>query len=389
MSISHFRPLHVVHVIPLIALGGVWRHLQTVSRLQLRGIRQTIVSLYSTSTDGARQLLNLPVFQLDIPKHSRTNRSFVSETLRQLLQSLGPDLVHSHHYSSDIVALPAAKQFGIPAIRTVHGITQAGPIDPLYRGSPRLDWCLQQVSDELALEAPTVRTLTVCRLLRDKLLRYGFAPDRVSTMYLGIDAVEIATGRTDTSSTQGQDADRCIVVGFAGRLEPIKNPGMMCRLAALFRTSKQNIEIRIVGSGSLQAELDAAIKLDELHELVKTRPGGIQMQRDIGLFDILVVPSLLEGIPLVALEAMSFSIPVVASAVGGIPELIDHNSNGVLFRSDDVRDLYANLLPLLDDPDRRRRLGEAGFMTVKERFSLSAHLQQLEQVYGESFAARR
>jgi glycosyltransferase involved in cell wall biosynthesis len=376
--------LHVVHLIPLIALGGVWRHLQAISRLKSKRLRHTIVSLFKTKVDRAEELLSAPVFRLDLPGYRANNGNLVHEKLLELFRAISPDLVHSHHYSSDIFALPAAKDFGVPAIRTVHGITQAGASNPLTRSGPRLDWCSRQIRTELNLEGPMVRTLTVCRALRDKLLRYGFAPDRVSTLYLGIDLTEAKSIQAKTKTIPRQRRRGRVIVGFAGRLEPIKNPLMMCRLGASLKAHKHRPKIRIVGSGSLQQKLEQTIRTNGLEDSVTIRAGGAEMQNEISHFDVLVVPSLLEGIPLVALEAMAFSIPVIASAVGGIPELISNGSNGLLFRSNDVRGLSEKVLSLLESEDCRKRLGRCGYATVKRHFSLATQLKKLERVYMET-----
>lgn len=384
---SASAPFHIVHVIPLIALGGVWRHLQTLCRTDRIRFRHTVISLFKTEGDDIDDLRPTALVRLALSSHTYTDKNFISTTLLNAFQSMSPNLIHSHHYSADLFALPAARQFRIPAVRTVHGITQAGASDALHRAGPRLDWSSKQICDELSLEGPTVQTLTVCRSLRERLLSYGFAPDRVSTLYLGIDPVEVrATARAPRSTCRRSPRNR-VIVGFAGRLEPIKNPSMMCHLAMMLRDRTERVEIRIVGSGSLLPNLRQEIHNGGLEGLVAIRPGGPGMRAEIAQFDILVIPSLLEGVPLVALEAMAFCVPVVASAVGGIPELITHDHDGLLFRSEDVADLCIKIAPLLESRERRERLGRCGFTNVQKRFSLHRQLEQLEQTYLRSLSS--
>jgi glycosyltransferase involved in cell wall biosynthesis len=97
--------------------------------------------------------------------------------------------------------------------------------------------------------------------------------------------------------------------------------------------------------------------------------------------DVLVVPSLTEGSPLVTLEAMAAGVPVVASAVGGIPDQIRHDKEGLLVPPGDTGALGDALLELLRDPDRARRLGEAGRRRAASQFSHATMVRRIEEIY--------
>jgi glycosyltransferase involved in cell wall biosynthesis len=101
----------------------------------------------------------------------------------------------------------------------------------------------------------------------------------------------------------------------------------------------------------------------------------------VGLLDILVVPSLSEGTPLVTLEAMTAGVPVVASAVGGIPEQIRHHCEGLLVPPGDSAALGEAVLQLLQNPTRMQQLGEAGRWRVLSAFNFAAMVQATEEVY--------
>ncbi len=96
---------------------------------------------------------------------------------------------------------------------------------------------------------------------------------------------------------------------------------------------------------------------------------------------MLVVPSLTEGSPLIVLEAMAAGVPVVASAVGGIPDQVRHDEEGVLVPPDDPDALAGALGSLLEDPARARRLGEAGRRRTENEFSHDALVRRIEAVY--------
>ena len=99
--------------------------------------------------------------------------------------------------------------------------------------------------------------------------------------------------------------------------------------------------------------------------------------------DVVVVPSLREGLPLAVAEAMAMQRPVVATAVGGIPEMLESGSSGVLVPPRDHEAIAGEVVELLEDGARARRMGEAARRTAVARFDIAAHAAAVEDLYGE------
>jgi glycosyltransferase involved in cell wall biosynthesis len=101
----------------------------------------------------------------------------------------------------------------------------------------------------------------------------------------------------------------------------------------------------------------------------------------ISQFDVFVLPSVLEGLGIVLLEAMALGKPIVASKVGGVPEIVQHEKTGLLVKPADVEDLFNGLLTLCQDPDTCRQMGEEARRRVVECFSVERMMEQLYRLY--------
>jgi glycosyltransferase involved in cell wall biosynthesis len=243
---------------------------------------------------------------------------------------------HSHHFYSDIYALPAAGLARISrVIRTVHGIFQFSPNDGFQKTAVRYDWSEGEIAKELALEDFCNLTICVSTELQNKFGRYGFPIAKTKVIHNGVDAkrfmpVSSADSKQAKSSLGLSTSD--FVIGFIGRLEPSKNPPILAEIASALRNDTlQSVKFVVQGVGPLEDSLKKQILSRHLTNAFIFRPATADVHRFFAAIDIMLVPSLTEGFPFVVLEAMSSGIPVVAAAVGGIPELIRDGSEGFLF----------------------------------------------------------
>jgi glycosyltransferase involved in cell wall biosynthesis len=131
----------------------------------------------------------------------------------------------------------------------------------------------------------------------------------------------------------------------------------------------------------LREELLGFAKRGALRERVRFLGYRADARALVGLLDVLVVPSLTEGSPLIVLEAMAAGVPVVASAVGGIPDQVRHGEEGLLVPPDDPDALAETLGTLLRNPTRARRLGEAGRRRAGNEFCHDTLVRRIEAIY--------
>jgi colanic acid/amylovoran biosynthesis glycosyltransferase len=176
-----------------------------------------------------------------------------------------------------------------------------------------------------------------------------------------------------------------------GRLVPSK--GQYILLAAISRLVKShpNIRLRLVGDGPDREGLERAIAANDLGRYV-TLEGSVNQDRIRTYYreaDIFVLPSFAEGIPVVLMEAMAMEIPCVSTFVAGIPELIRNEVDGILISPSDDRALAGAIKRLLEEPDLRRRLGEAGRRRVMEKYDLDRNVTHLAEIFADRIGGHR
>ena len=206
-------------------------------------------------------------------------------------------------------------------------------------------------------------------------------PDRIEVIYNGVDWRQIEPGasRPELRARLGFD-DRAVVAGVIARLTPQK--GHFQLLDALARTpGLESLRLLVVGDGELRPELESAVTVRRLHERVRF----LGMRRDLGdllaAMDIFVLPSLWEGLPLSLLLAMGAGLPVVATRVAGIPEVVDDEVTGLLVPAGDPAALGSALARLRADAVQRKRLGAAARAAVLPRFGVDAFVRATTGLY--------
>jgi glycosyltransferase involved in cell wall biosynthesis len=171
--------------------------------------------------------------------------------------------------------------------------------------------------------------------------------------------------------------------GFASRLEYLKGPLQLVTAFAQLHASQPNIELRIAGEGSQRQEIVGTLKTLGLEKKCKftgvytTVSERAHFMHDI---DVFVLPSLTEGTPNAIIEAMAHGKPVVASKVGGIPDLVDENV-GILFPPGDVKSLEHAMAKLAGDAELRKKMGHAARRTYEQLFTSAAVLPMLTNFY--------
>lgn len=171
-------------------------------------------------------------------------------------------------------------------------------------------------------------------------------------------------------------------IGFVGRLEPVKNPLALLEAVALIIDKGYDVELSIVGDGSQkQLLIDRANKL-KISDRVTIH--GFQDEPDfyVRQCHVYVQPSLSEGFGLALVEAMGCAIPVIATAVGGAPEIIQDNHTGWLIHKTDAKTIANKLIEVLEMPkDKLIDIGLAGRKSVETRFEPIAYMKELESLY--------
>ena len=290
--------------------------------------------------------------------------------LARLIRERAIDVVHCHHYSPYVYGLLASMM--APSVRLVfteHGkLSDAGPSRKRRLVNPLLSWWPGQLC-------------AVSADLKQHMVSEGFPARRLTVLYNGIDPGERPTlfQRHDARAALGIPAE-AFVAGTVGRLDPVKNLPLLLQAHAVLMTKHANARTVIVGDGPERAALEArAAELGISGSVIFT--GYRQDVRFLmSAFDVYVNCSSYEGVSLTILEAMASTLPVVATPVGGNPEVVIDQETGLLVPAT-ARVLADAILALAKSPRRRRDMGDAGRWRVIRHFSISRMVDQYASAY--------
>lgn len=287
-------------------------------------------------------------------------------------------LVHTHKYKDTILAAPAAKLCGIQhVVRTVHGLSE--PFEGLQAFKMSLYEAIERTVHRYCVDS----IIGVSSQIESKYKTEGQV-SRVTCIRNGID-FEVKSVQTDRWCTRkglGVDPGTCLI-GTVGRLTPVKGIPYLLEAASILLRQGANVKVLIVGDGSSRLDLMTQARGLGISENVVFLGHREDTEVLLQAVDIFVLPSLSEGIPMALLEAMAASRAVVASRVGGIPEIIEDGSEGFLVEPMDAESLAERCRQLIESPEAARKMGEQGRKRVERDFSATVMADRVALVYKE------
>ncbi len=376
---SPARPFRLLLVVDSLDVGGAERYVVDLAlALRRKGYEVTVACSVAGPLSEPLEGAGIPVRPLlDRLVKRRVGLSYARE-LRRLLRGGRFDLVHAHVYASAAAAAIATLGTGVPLVVTEH--TEA----PWRSRRARLlsRWIYRRAEQVIAVSSE------ICRLLIEG---YAVPPGRVTFVPNAVVPVpDVPLGETSPGSPAKRETGwrEGPLIGRVARLQPEKGMDTFLRAAARVAPLFPEANFLVIGDGPLREELVALAERLDLGRRVHFLGYRSDARALIGLLDVLVVSSLSDGAPLVILEAMGAGVPVVASAVGGIPDQIRHDREGLLVPPGDPVALGDALLCLLREPTYARRLGEAGRRRAVSEFGYATLLRRVEVVYRAALARR-
>jgi glycosyltransferase involved in cell wall biosynthesis len=209
-------------------------------------------------------------------------------------------------------------------------------------------------------------------------------PEKIVVIENGIatqrfDHVDAELVRKTRAALPVSERDRLVIM--IALLRPVKAHEALISAAALLSARRDDIKFLIVGDGPRKHQLETMVRDLQLGEKVLFLGERHDVATLLHLSDVLVLPSHSEGLPLVVIEAMAAGVPVVASAVGSIPEMIEDRINGKLIGPADANALASAIADLLDDAELSRRLIENARNTVQSKYTLDKMVSKYEEFF--------
>ena len=162
---------------------------------------------------------------------------------------------------------------------------------------------------------------------------------------------------------------------------PVKNQSLLINACKAILPHFDPVEVLIVGEGPLKSQLMQEVKTLGFSEKIHFAGGQSNLPEIFNALDIFVLPSLREGMPNTLLEAMACGIPVIATSVGGVPEVIENNENGILISSENEAHLILSLKKLIQNQEKRRTFGIEGRRRVVTYFGLKKMVLEYQMLY--------
>ena len=361
--------IDVLHLIGSLSQGGAERNLYYLaswmakSRFRYGICCLTMKGQFAAEIEG----IGVPVFDL---RYRRRSTLSAIARLRSLLKAKRVRVLHTHLFECGVIGRLAAWLAGVPAIIThEHGKT-------LWK-----KW-YHRWFEMLAIHGTDLR-IAVSEDIRNLRLRYEHTPpEKISVI---VNAVEpamfdlVEAGREAKRKELGLEGS--FVVGTVGRLVEAKCYDLFLEVARDVCAVRPEVKFLLVGDGHLRSSLTTLRDSLGLAQRVVMAGARNDIPELLAAMDLYMITSEREGLPITLIEAMMAAKPIVATAVGGIPETLTDGEDGVLVRAGDRRALAEATLGLMADPGRRLAMGRKAKEKATEKYSARAVLETLEGTY--------
>ena len=289
-----------------------------------------------------------------------------------IIKSRNIDIVHTHFARSNTFGRIAALLTGRPVMVSEHGILRNNSLPVLF-----FDNVLNLFTAHLAVNSyATLKSVQRSVLLNRKnmFVIYNGVPD-MPRGYLEIP-------QSDLKREHGFAPDDFLVLNIGSHI-PARNTVALVEAVARIRPLIQQLKVVQIGGGSERDALEAAIEKYDLKDIFFL--WGItdreKIHRFIRAADVYINPAILEGFGIATVEAMLCGLPVVCADSGSLPELVEHEKSGLLFRSDDIDELSQDILKLYRSAELRQRLGRAARERALDKFSIRRFISSFEAKY--------
>jgi glycosyltransferase involved in cell wall biosynthesis len=362
------RPIRVLAALDSGRVGGPAKQLMAVAAPSRRwGVTTALATFRRGAEDApfaaAARRLAIPVLGIrdGFPGDPRTLVSFLRS-----VRHAGADILQTHGYKANVLAWLLRRWLPVPWIGFLHGETAE---NRKVRAYFQLERAAIRHASRVVVVSSDMRAAAIDRGV-------PFSKIVVIPNACLVDADALG-------APMAWSAEAAPRIGVIGRLSPEKGVDVALRAHATLLARQPDARLVVVGEGTERARLGRLADDLRISHAVEWAGYRDRPEEIYQTLSVVLLPSRSEGMPNVALEAMAYGVPVVAAAVGGVPEVVRSGVTGFLAASEDHGAMATHLVALLENPLLRRQLGRQGRRDVASRFAISERMRGLRSVYAE------
>ena len=344
--------MHILEVIPVLRLAGAEIMCETLSKeLKKKGHKITIVSFYNEETEITNRLINAGIEIIFLGKHKGIDFSIVKK-IKKVIQDRRPDIIHTHLNTLKYVAIALVwnREMNIPIVHTIHNVAEK-EVTKLDQKFHKYLYNKKKAYP-VAISQEIKKTTIECYDLRD---------EDVSLILNGVDLNQCIPKKTYICENE-----RFVFLHVA-RFAPQKNNFNVVQAFKQVYDVEKEIELWLIGNGdkNIIEKIQKYIKDNKLEDNVKIMVAKASVYEDMHNADVFLLPSIYEGMPLTIIEAMGTGLPIIATAVGGVPDVIRDHVNGILIDCN-IETLAKTMKECLYNISIRQKIGENALKDSKK-----------------------
>lgn len=375
------RPINILHARVVTGAGGgpdktILRSAASLDRSRYRALAaylhpagdEGIDTLRGTASRFGMELHSIP------ERHALDARAV--RLMLDLCKRLHIDVWHAHDYKTDILGRLLRRRHPMKLITTMHGFTGETWRTRFYAKAANI--ALRGYDRVIAVSPPLMRYAA----------EHGVHPDKLRHVPNGIDLAEYRRKRTreqakgDIGVHTGEHA-----IGVVARFSIEKGVDRAIRAFAQLNAKRPNTRLHLIGDGPQRRALESLAQELGVAEMIRWWGWQSDTRPILEALDTLLLPSHTEGLPNVVLEAMVMGLPIAATRVGAVPDVLDRGEAGLLL-DDDQANWPAQVLPLIDHPLARERYLCNAWVRVQERYSFTQRMQNIQAIYDEMIGVK-
>ena len=359
--------LSVLHVLAPAQIGGLERVVHALAAGHMRrGHRVTVLASLSGPRDVHPFTEGLREAGVDVREAWVSARAYRREraAVAQICLEVAPHVVHTHGYRPDVVDGGVARRMGVPVLSTSHGFIGGGWRGRLYEAVQRR--AFRRFDAVVAVSRP----------MRDLLIKDGVPSDRIEVLPNAWPEGEPPLPRAEARRQLGIPEEG-FQIGWIGRASPEKGPEVL--VEALRHVADLSWQASIIGGGPMVEPIREGLTGSALDNRVRLHGGVPDAGRLLSAFDLFVLSSRTEGTPIVLFEAMAAGCDIVATRVGGVPDVVS-DTEAILVAADDPQALGAAIRAAITDSASAAARSAAATRRL-ESFRLEPWLDRYEELY--------